>query len=99
MTGGAVKQVAKISHNDGISGTIKRGTFFHDGKKVSGIDLTKLVDFDLSKPIRFDLDGDLDRMAREVAELMAAPLEIDLGPSAETMAENMSAIFAPKPLI
>ena len=67
--------------------------------KVSGIDLTKLVDFDLSKPITFHLDGDLDRMAREVAELMAAPLEIDLGPSAETMAENMSAIFAPKPLI
>ena len=35
----------------------------------------------LSKAPDLDLAGDLDRMAREVSELMATPLEIDLSPS------------------
>jgi hypothetical protein len=34
----------------------------------------------LSKALDLDLAGDLDRMARVVAELMATPLEIDLSP-------------------
>lgn len=33
---------------------------------------------DLSKAPDLDLDGDFDRMAREVAELMAAPMDLDL---------------------
>lgn len=76
----SMEQVAKTSHNDGNFGTIKRprhlpdaGTF-PDGEKVSVTDL--------SRPITFDLDGDLDLMARVVAELMAAPVTFNLSPSA-----------------
>jgi len=47
-------------------------------KKIIGFDLSRPVDFDLSMPIIFDLDGDLDLMAREVAKLMAAPVDLDL---------------------
>ena len=42
---------------------------------------------ELSKAPNLDLAGDLDRMARVVAELMTAPLEIDLSlPAASTKA-------------
>ena len=41
----------------------------------------------LSKAPDLDLDGDLDRWAQVVAELMATPLEIDLSlPAASTKA-------------
>ena len=33
---------------------------------------------DLSKTLDLDLAGDLDRMARVVAELLAAPVDLDL---------------------
>lgn len=36
----------------------------------------------LSKAPDLDLTGDLDRMAREVAELLAAPVDLDLSPPA-----------------
>jgi hypothetical protein len=35
---------------------------------------------DLSKAPDLDLAGNLDRMARAVAELMAAPVDLDLSP-------------------
>lgn len=79
---GTIKRPRRVldHENRGCARHLPDAGTFSDGEKVSGIDLSRPVDFDLSRLITFDLDGDLDRMAWEVAELMAAPLEIDLSP-------------------